>query len=112
MLKLNWIKIFLLRSKSTKNLNYVSFSLSYCSDLKGVIVTLSDDGHLQCSYLGTDPSLFQAPKVESRELHYDELDIELKELQRIIKDVNKSQGISFATFYYFGVYYKIDLFCM
>uniref|UniRef100_A0A673UJW3 Bardet-Biedl syndrome 9 n=1 Tax=Suricata suricatta TaxID=37032 RepID=A0A673UJW3_SURSU len=62
-------------------------------DLKGVIVTLSDDGHLQCSYLGTDPSLFQAPKVESRELHYDELDRELKELQKIIKDVNKSQGI-------------------
>ncbi|KAK7810064.1 hypothetical protein U0070_008251, partial [Myodes glareolus] len=55
-------------------------------DLKGVIVTLSDDGHLQCSYLGTDPSLFQAPKVESRELNYDELDVELKELQRIIKD--------------------------
>lgn len=62
-------------------------------DLKGVIVTLSDDGHLQCSYLGTDPSLFHAPKVESRELNYDELDTELKELQKIIKDVNKSQGI-------------------
>nr|XP_031529981.1 LOW QUALITY PROTEIN: protein PTHB1 [Vicugna pacos] len=62
-------------------------------DLKGVIVTLSDDGHLQCSYLGTDPSLFQAPKVESRELNYDELDTELKELQKIIKDVNKSQGV-------------------
>lgn len=60
-------------------------------DLKGVIVTLSDDGHLQCSYLGTDPSLFQAPKVESRELNYEELDVELKELQKIIKDV-KSQG--------------------
>uniref|UniRef100_A0A8D0VPI5 Protein PTHB1 n=1 Tax=Sus scrofa TaxID=9823 RepID=A0A8D0VPI5_PIG len=62
-------------------------------DLKGVIVTLSDNGHLQCSYLGTDPSLFQAPKVESRELNYDELDTELKELQKIIKDVNKSQGV-------------------
>ncbi|XP_021564847.1 protein PTHB1 isoform X4 [Carlito syrichta] len=62
-------------------------------DLKGVIITLSDDGHLQCSYLGTDPSLFQAPKVESRELNYDELDIELKELQKVIKDVNKSQGV-------------------
>ncbi|XP_076795835.1 protein PTHB1 isoform X3 [Arvicanthis niloticus] len=61
-------------------------------DLKGVIVTLSDDGHLQCSYLGTDPSLFQAPKVESRELNYDELDVELKELQKIIKDV-ESQGV-------------------
>ncbi|XP_060051796.1 protein PTHB1 isoform X2 [Erinaceus europaeus] len=62
-------------------------------DLKGVIVTLSDDGHLQCSYLGTDPSLFQAPKVEAREVNYDELDVELKELQKIIKDVNKTQGI-------------------
>ncbi|XP_043319169.1 protein PTHB1 isoform X3 [Cervus canadensis] len=62
-------------------------------DLKGVIVTLSDEGHLQCSYLGTDPSLFQAPKVESRELNYDELDKELKELQKVIKNVNKSQGV-------------------
>ena len=70
----------------------------FCSDLKGVIVTLSDNGHLQCSYLGTDPSLFQAPKVESRELNYDELGTELKELQKIIKDVNKSQGISFSAF--------------
>ncbi|KAM6157162.1 LOW QUALITY PROTEIN: protein PTHB1 [Erethizon dorsatum] len=61
-------------------------------DLKGVIVTLSDDGHLQCSYLGTDPSLFQAPKVESRELNYEELDVELKELQKVIRDV-KSQGV-------------------
>lgn len=78
-------------------INHVLYSLAPYSDLKGVIVTLSDDGHLQCSYLGTDPSLFQAPKVESRELNYDELDVELKELQRIIKDV-KSQGISFAVF--------------
>lgn len=62
-------------------------------DLKGVIVTLSEDGHLLCSYLGTDPALFQAPKVESRELNYDALDAELKELQKIIKDVNKSQGV-------------------
>ncbi|KAB0375806.1 hypothetical protein FD755_012449, partial [Muntiacus reevesi] len=59
----------------------------------GVIVTLSDEGHLQCSYLGTDPSLFQAPKVESRELNYDELDKELKELQKVIKNANKSQGV-------------------
>lgn len=70
-------------------------------------MTLSDDGHLQCSYLGTDPSLFQAPKVESRELNYDELDVELKELQRIIKDV-KSQGIPFLL-YNFNVNYKIHL---
>ncbi|XP_063089959.1 protein PTHB1 isoform X12 [Cavia porcellus] len=70
----------------------VAVKVGSLHDLKGVIVTLSDDGHLQCSYLGTDPSLFQAPKVESRELNYKELDAELKELQKIIKDV-KSQGV-------------------
>ncbi|XP_004648760.2 protein PTHB1-like, partial [Octodon degus] len=79
-------------TSSTEMLNQASFSLPLCSDLKGVIVTLSDDGHLQCSYLGTDPALFQAPKVESRELNYEDLDVELKELQKIIKDV-KSQGV-------------------
>ncbi|XP_062969646.1 protein PTHB1 isoform X5 [Cynocephalus volans] len=71
----------------------VAVKVGCLHDLKGVIVTLSDDGHLQCSYLGTDPSLFQAPKVDSRELNYDELDTELKELQKIIKDVNRSQGV-------------------
>ncbi|XP_033616884.1 protein PTHB1 [Fukomys damarensis] len=64
-------------------------------DLKGVIVTLSDRGHLQCSYLGTDPSLFRAPKVESRELNYEELDAELEELQKIIRDV-KAQAVVIA----------------
>ncbi|XP_055563258.1 protein PTHB1 isoform X5 [Falco biarmicus] len=62
-------------------------------DLKGVIVTLSDDGHLQCSYLGTDPSLFQAPKVDSREINYEELDAEMKKLQKIIKEATKTQDI-------------------
>lgn len=71
----------------------VAVKVGSLHDLKGVIVTLSDDGHLQCSYLGTDPSLFQAPKVEARELNYDDLDRELKELQTIIKDVNRSQGL-------------------
>lgn len=74
-----------------------------------MIVTLSDDGHLQCSYLGTDPSLFQAPNVESRELNYDELDVEMKELQKVIKDINKSQGILFAAFYYFSIHCGIHI---
>lgn len=65
----------------------------FCRDLKGVIVTLSDDGHLQCSYLGTDPSLFQAPKVDSREINYEEMNAEMKELQKIIREATKTQGI-------------------
>ncbi|KAJ7401328.1 protein PTHB1 isoform X3 [Pitangus sulphuratus] len=62
-------------------------------DLKGVIVTLTDDGHLQCSYLGTDPSLFQAPKVDAREINYEEMNAEMKELQKIIKEATKPQDI-------------------
>uniref|UniRef100_A0A8C3TES9 Bardet-Biedl syndrome 9 n=1 Tax=Chelydra serpentina TaxID=8475 RepID=A0A8C3TES9_CHESE len=72
----------------------VAVKVGNLQDLKGVIVTLSDSGHLQCSYLGTDPSLFQAPKVESREINYEELDREMKKLQKIIKESTKTQGTS------------------
>ncbi|NXV32649.1 PTHB1 protein, partial [Rissa tridactyla] len=71
----------------------VSVKVANLQDLKGVIVTLSDDGHLQCSYLGTDPSLFQAPRVDSREINYEEFEAEMKELQKIIKEATKTQDI-------------------
>uniref|UniRef100_A0A8C3KDU8 Bardet-Biedl syndrome 9 n=1 Tax=Calidris pygmaea TaxID=425635 RepID=A0A8C3KDU8_9CHAR len=71
----------------------VSVKVANLQDLKGVIVTLSDNGHLQCSYLGTDPSLFQAPRVESREINYEEFEAEMKELQKIIKEATKTQDI-------------------
>ncbi|NXT68361.1 PTHB1 protein, partial [Chaetops frenatus] len=71
----------------------VSVKVANFQDLKGVIVTLSDDGHLQCSYLGTDPSLFRAPKVDSREINYEEMNAEMKELQKIIREATKTQDI-------------------
>uniref|UniRef100_A0A663E2D3 Bardet-Biedl syndrome 9 n=1 Tax=Aquila chrysaetos chrysaetos TaxID=223781 RepID=A0A663E2D3_AQUCH len=71
----------------------VSVKVANLQDLKGVIVTLSDNGHLQCSYLGTDPSLFQAPRVDSREINYEEFNAEMKELQKIIKEATKTQDI-------------------
>eukprot|EP00062_Callorhinchus_milii_P015498 gi/632965802/ref/XP_007899072.1/ PREDICTED: protein PTHB1 [Callorhinchus milii] len=81
--------------KWAAQLSHISVAVRVANfqDLKCVVVTLSDSGHLQCSYLGTDPSLFQAPKVESRELNYEEMDGELKELQRVIREAIKSQGI-------------------
>ncbi|KAJ8320825.1 hypothetical protein KUTeg_002412 [Tegillarca granosa] len=54
-------------------------------DLKGVIVTLDESGRLDCSYLGTDPSLFIPPAVESRELNYGDMDREMARLQARIK---------------------------
>ncbi|OCT76065.1 protein PTHB1 isoform X1 [Xenopus laevis] len=71
----------------------VAVKVANFQDLKGVIVTLSESGQLQCSYLGTDPSLFQVPKVESRDINYEDLDVEMKELQRIIKEATKTQDI-------------------
>lgn len=60
-----------------------------------MIVTLNDDGHLQCSYLGTDPSLFQAPKVEARDINYEDYDAEMNKLQKIIKEATKTKGTLF-----------------
>ncbi|NWH82638.1 PTHB1 protein, partial [Piaya cayana] len=71
----------------------VSVKVANLQDLQGAIVTLSDDGHLQCSYLGTDPSVFQAPRVESREMNYEEYDTEMKKLQKIIKGATITQDI-------------------
>ncbi|KTF97006.1 hypothetical protein cypCar_00044934, partial [Cyprinus carpio] len=61
--------------------------------LKGLVVTLSSDGHLQCSYMGTDPSFFTAPKVDAREVNYDEVDTEMKMLQKVIRGATKTQDI-------------------
>ncbi|NXI62672.1 PTHB1 protein, partial [Anseranas semipalmata] len=71
----------------------VSVKVANLQNLKGVIVTLSENGHLQCSYLGTDPSLFQAPRVDSKEVNYEEYNAEMKKLQKIIREATKTQDI-------------------
>uniref|UniRef100_A0A8C2ICH8 Bardet-Biedl syndrome 9 n=1 Tax=Cyprinus carpio TaxID=7962 RepID=A0A8C2ICH8_CYPCA len=63
----------------------VAVRVANFQELKGLVVTLSSDGHLQCSYMGTDPSFFTAPKVDAREVNYDEVDTEMKMLQKVIR---------------------------
>ncbi|XP_076593229.1 protein PTHB1 isoform X1 [Chaetodon auriga] len=62
-------------------------------ELKGVVVSLSSDGHLLCSYLGTDPSFFSTPKVDAREADYEQVDAEMKKLQRFIREATRTQDI-------------------
>ncbi|XP_060761668.1 protein PTHB1 isoform X2 [Neoarius graeffei] len=62
-------------------------------ELKGLVVTLSSEGHLQCSYMGTDPSFFTVPKVDSREVDYDKVDVEMKALQKVIREATRNQDI-------------------
>ncbi|XP_072033738.1 protein PTHB1-like isoform X2 [Amphiura filiformis] len=64
----------------------VSIRVGFFQDLKGVITTIDDQGHLVCSYLGTDPSIFVAPSTDAREINYDDQDAEMKNLNRMIKE--------------------------
>ena len=75
---------------------YSAITLSY-RDLKGIVVTLDELGHLACSYLGTDPSVFTAPPPStSRELNHTEMEKEIKELQRDIRMAEK-EGVQLSS---------------
>lgn len=78
----------------------------YPRELKGLVVTLSSDGHLQCSYMGTDPSFFTAPKVDSREVNYDEVDAEMKALQKVIREATRNQGRTIIYICYKGEVFR------
>ncbi|XP_028280994.1 protein PTHB1 [Parambassis ranga] len=62
-------------------------------ELKGIVVSLSSDGHLLCSYMGTDPSFFSTPKVDAREADYEQVDAEMKKLQKFIREATRTQDI-------------------
>eukprot|EP00118_Oscarella_pearsei_P013887 m.115130 g.115130 ORF g.115130 m.115130 type:complete len:899 (+) comp37533_c0_seq3:53-2749(+) len=68
----------------------VAVRVANFQNLNGVIVTLDNQGLLNCCYLGTDPSLFIAPPVNAREINYEEGDQEMKELQKVIKESQQS----------------------
>uniref|UniRef100_UPI003AAF6A99 protein PTHB1 n=1 Tax=Centroberyx gerrardi TaxID=166262 RepID=UPI003AAF6A99 len=71
----------------------VALRIANFPELKGVVVTLSSDGHLQCSYMGTDPSFFSTPKVDAREADYEQVDAEMKKLQKFIREATRTQDI-------------------
>ncbi|XP_034467441.1 protein PTHB1 isoform X1 [Hippoglossus hippoglossus] len=71
----------------------VAVRIANFPELKGVVVSLSSDGHLLCSYMGTDPSFFSTPKVDAREADYEQVDAEMKKLQKFIRDATRTQDI-------------------
>jgi Bardet-Biedl syndrome 9 protein len=60
--------------------------------MKGVLVLLSDQGDIQCCYLGTEPSLFVAPPLEIHAIDYEQAGKELSALQNVIKSYTKSNS--------------------
>ncbi|XP_029958833.1 protein PTHB1 isoform X2 [Salarias fasciatus] len=81
--------------KWAAQLSFVPVAVRVASfpELKGAVVSLSSDGHLLCSYMGTDPSFFTTPKVDAREADYEQVDAEMKKLQRFIREASRTQDI-------------------
>ncbi|KAK5921558.1 hypothetical protein CgunFtcFv8_018915 [Champsocephalus gunnari] len=71
----------------------VAIRVANFPDLKGVVVSLSSDGHLLCSYMGTDPSFFSTPKVDAREADYEQVDADMRKLQKFIREATRTQDI-------------------
>nr|XP_057909015.1 protein PTHB1 isoform X3 [Doryrhamphus excisus] len=71
----------------------VALRVANFPDLRGALVSLSWDGHLLCSYMGTDPSFFSTPKVDSREVDYEQVDAEMKRLHKFIREASRTQDI-------------------
>ncbi|XP_068613364.1 protein PTHB1 [Brachionichthys hirsutus] len=71
----------------------VTIRLANFPELKGVVVSLSSDGRLLCSYMGTDPSFFSTPPVDAREADYEQVDAEMRKLQRFIRQASRTRDI-------------------
>ncbi|XP_066916421.1 protein PTHB1-like [Clytia hemisphaerica] len=70
----------------------VAIKIANFEDLKGLIVTLDEFGQINCSFLGTDPSLFTAPSME-RPGNFEELEKELRYLNGVIRDAESGQEV-------------------
>ncbi|XP_018575245.1 protein PTHB1 [Anoplophora glabripennis] len=63
----------------------ISIRRAFLKAIKGALVLLSEEGRLECCYLGTEPSLFVAPPIASKEIDFEKAEEELNNLNRIIK---------------------------
>ncbi|XP_028132016.1 protein PTHB1 isoform X1 [Diabrotica virgifera virgifera] len=64
----------------------VCLKRAFLKHVKGSLVLLSEEGRLECCYLGTEPSLFVAPPLAERELDLEKVEDELKTLNERIRE--------------------------
>lgn len=63
----------------------VAIMRSNLDSLAGAIVTLSENGKIDVSYLGAEPQLFQVPPLNLQKLNFEKTQTELIELEKEIK---------------------------
>lgn len=69
----------------------IAICRSNLNGLPGAICTLSDNGKLDISYLGSDPHMFQVPPLNLQKLNFEKTQTELIELEKEIKN-----GVDFS----------------
>ncbi|GFO18472.1 protein pthb1-like isoform x1 [Plakobranchus ocellatus] len=72
----------------------VQIRLGNFHGLRAGIVVLSETGHLEVCYLGTDPAVFVPPMVESRDLNYAAMDAEMARLTKHVKSKSANSVIT------------------
>lgn len=63
----------------------ISIARSNLNSLPGAICTLSENGKIGISYLGSDPQIFQVPSLNLQKLNFEKTQHELIELEKEIK---------------------------
>lgn len=53
------------------------------------MLILNQEGKIILGYLGTEPSLFVAPPVQSRDLDYEAAERELQQLRKVITEAGE-----------------------
>lgn len=64
----------------------------FLQSIQGGMVLLAEDGRLECSYLGTEPSLFIAPPLAMKALDLGKVHEEIEKLNNSLKSLHGGEG--------------------
>lgn len=83
--------------KWSANLSFLPVCIErvFLQNIKGVIVGLSEEGQLNCSYLGTQPSLFFAPPLN----HQNGLENAIADLEKYNEIIRTKHGNKIICFH-------------
>lgn len=74
----------------------IGIKRAFLEAIKGALVLLSEEGRLECCYLGTEPSLFVAPPVKMTEIDFEKASEELISLNKVIRNSHSDIKIKTA----------------
>lgn len=64
----------------------------FLKSVQGAIALLSEEGRLECCYLGTEPSLSITPPLAMRQMDLEKVEQELDSLNKVLKSFHEHEG--------------------